>query len=196
VSRDGGATWTTRELPASFLKVSPGSATTLYANQRTDTGFQALPPGTDIVQRSTDRGATWTTILEIPDRIVSGIGLDPSDPQRIVVAAQNVQFGKVDTLVQWTADGGATWHPLPLQSFAVSSLVPDPLVPHGFLAGTGVGAFASADSGASWTRLGVGLPRLPTELRLDPGSPSTVYAATEGGGIYRLERARLVRTVP
>jgi photosystem II stability/assembly factor-like uncharacterized protein len=189
VSRDGGATWTTRELHASFLEVSPGSAATLYANSRTAT-FPQLP-GMDSVERSTDRGATWTTILEIPDGLISAIGLDPLDPQRVVVASQrilSIVSGAIETTIQWTADGGTTWHVLPTQSFAVLSLVPDPLVPHGFLAGTGVGAFASADGGATWTRLGVGLPRALTSLSLDPSSSRTVYAATEGGGVYRLER--------
>ena len=92
--------------------------------------------------------------------------------------------------VLWTADGGATWSPgvFPPEVRLVGRFLPDPLVPHGFLVGTDAGAFASADGGATWTRLGEGLPRARTHLSLAPGSPRTVYAATEGGGVYRLER--------
>jgi len=189
VSRDGGTTWTSRPFAAGVLTVAASSPTTLYANGTT---AGAVGPGNDdSVQRSTDRGATWTTILRVTGGTVTSIGTDPADPQRIVVAHGKLDADSLVTSeILWTADGGATWHvgDLPVQPAAVGNFLPDPLVPHGFLAGTSAGAFASADGGATWTRLGEGLPQIITRLSLDPSSPSTVYAATQGGGIYRLER--------
>jgi photosystem II stability/assembly factor-like uncharacterized protein len=193
VSRDDGTTWTSRPLLAGVLTVSAIAPTTLYANGTT---ASAVGPGNDdSVERSTDGGATWTTILTVTGGTVTSIGTDPADPRRIVVA-----HGKLDadslatTEVFWTADGGATWQvgDLPIQPTAqpatVRNILPDPLTSHGFLAGTSSGAFASADGGATWAPLGEGLLQITTQLSLDPNSPHTVYAATQGGGIYRLER--------
>jgi photosystem II stability/assembly factor-like uncharacterized protein len=187
VSLDGGATWATRPLAAQFLAVTPGSPATLYANTK---DLASAFTAKDGVQRSTDRGATWTTILTISGGSVSSIGLDPADPRRIVVTYYRADAtGR--SAVLWTADGGATWSPgvVPPEVRVVVGFLPDPLVPHGFLMGTDAGAFASADGGATWAPLGQGLPRTAfTRLSLDPSSPRTVYAATKGGGIYRLER--------
>jgi photosystem II stability/assembly factor-like uncharacterized protein len=189
ISLDKGATWTARSLNAGILAVAAGSPTTLYANSTT---ASAAGPGIDdFLQRSTDRGATWTTILTVADGTLASIGTDPADPQRVVVAHRRLDALSRDiTEILWTADGGATWHVGALfpQPFAIGKILPDPLVPHGFLAGTSNGAYASADGGATWAPLGAGLPAAFTELSLDPSAPHTVYAATEGGGIYRLER--------
>jgi photosystem II stability/assembly factor-like uncharacterized protein len=145
----------------------------------------------DGVQRSTDRGATWTTILPSTDGAVAAIGVDPADPRRLVVARyRHTVAGPLRTEILTTADGGATWSPgiLPPEAMTLYKILPDPLIPHGFLASTGQGAFASADGGATWSRLGAGLPPISTWLSLDPSSPRTIYAATAGGGVYRLER--------
>ena len=192
VSLDGGATSATRPFAAGVLAVAPGSPATLYANTPKD--FVSDPTATVGVQRSTDRGATWTTILTVTGGgSVTSIGLDPADPRRVVVAHYRADAapGRVASDILWTADGGATWSSgvVPPEVRFVGGFLPDPLVPHGFLMGTDAGAFASADGGATWARLGQGLPRTAlTRLSLDPSSPQTVYAATQGGGIYRLER--------
>jgi photosystem II stability/assembly factor-like uncharacterized protein len=192
-SQDGGTTWTSQPLAVGIFTVAASSPTTFYANGTTS-GVVG-PAGDDSVQRSTDGGATWTTILRVTGGTVTSIGTDPVDPQRIVVAHGQLDADSlVTTELLFTADGGATWQVgnLPVaassQDAAVLNLLPDPLTPHGFLAGTASGAFASADGGATWTPLGAGLPRIVTRLSLDPSSPGTVYAATQGGGIYRLER--------
>ncbi|HEV7519271.1 MAG TPA: hypothetical protein VGR07_23525, partial [Thermoanaerobaculia bacterium] len=188
LSLDGGITWTTRATTASTLAVAPGAPATLYANASP----RVIGPGNpNALRRSTDRGATWTTILAVNGGFLGSIGLDPADSRRIAVSFEHQDAaGLPVTDLLWTADGGATWNQgdLSPQPYRVFTLLPDPLVTHGFLAGTGADAFASADGGATWTRLGEGLPRARTHLSLDPGSPRTLYAATEGGGIYRLER--------
>jgi photosystem II stability/assembly factor-like uncharacterized protein len=194
VSRDGGASWTSRPLAAGVLAVSAADPATLYAN---GTAADAVGPGNDdLVQRSTDRGATWTTLLHVTGGTVTAIGTDPADPQRIVVAHEQFDAdSRVAVELLWTADGGATWQvgdlPLPptAKAASVRNFLPDPLVPHGFLAGTSAGAYASADGGATWTPLGEGLEGLSTFLSLDPASSAILYAATEGGGVYRLVRS-------
>jgi hypothetical protein len=134
---------------------------------------------------------TWTTLLHVTGGTLSSIGTNPADPQRVVVSHLQLDAdSRVMTEILWTADGGTTWHPgdLSPQPAFIGKILPDPLVPHGFLAGTSTGAFASADGGATWSPLGIGLPGAFTQLSLDPSSPTTVYAATQGGGVYRLER--------
>ena len=194
VSRDGGATWTSRPLAAGVLAAAPGSPATLYSSLSAP-GL-LYPLVRDRVQRSADRGETWTTILPSFEGTVAALAVDPADPQRLVVGryrpAANERF---QAEILTTADGGATWSPgvlpaedLPFLTFSFAPILPDPLVPHGFLASTSLGVYASADGGATWSRLGEGLPRIPAVLGLDPSSPQTLYAATQGGGIYRLER--------
>ncbi|MEA2692322.1 MAG: hypothetical protein QOJ16_1709, partial [Acidobacteriota bacterium] len=189
ISLDNGATWSARPLTAGILAVAAGRPATLYANGTTSS---AVGPGNDdSLQRSTDRGLTWTTLLHVTGGTLSSIGTDPADPQRVVVSHLQLDAdSRVTTEILWTADGGTTWHPgdLSPQPAFIGKILPDPLVPHGFLAGTSTGAFASADGGATWSPLGIGLPGAFTQLSLDPSSPTTVYAATQGGGVYRLER--------
>jgi photosystem II stability/assembly factor-like uncharacterized protein len=63
---------------------------------------------------------------------------------------------------------------------------------HGNLGSTGVGIYRSTDSGATWSRLGAGLPSTwsgKAQLAITPGAPNIVYASiadTEAGlGLYR-----------
>jgi photosystem II stability/assembly factor-like uncharacterized protein len=188
VSLDGGTTWTTRPGRAGIFALAPGAPATLYENDAP----RAVGPGqSDRLLKSVDRGATTTPILTVAGGFLSAIGLDSRDPQRIVVAYDHFDASsQVVSSILWTADGGATWNPGVLQPAPseVFTLLADPLVPHGFLAGAANGAFASADGGATWAPLGNGLPRLRIHLGLSPDSPGTVYAATEGGGVYKLER--------
>jgi photosystem II stability/assembly factor-like uncharacterized protein len=193
VSLDGGATWALRlggaSVHAAVLAVAPASPATLYIDDRSP--ILGLP-AQDRLLRSADRGTTWTTLLEVDGGFLYSIGLDPADPQRIVVSFVHLDSARtpVSSEILWTADGGATWSsgtPTPWPG-SIDSVIADPLVPHGFLAGGTAGVFASADGGATWTPVGEGLPRVPVHLSLDPAFPRTLYAATQGAGIYRLER--------
>jgi hypothetical protein len=187
VSLDNGATWKTRRANALILTVAPGSPATLYADQGIDGG----PEARSGVQRSTDRGVTWTTLLELPAGSVRAIAIDPATPRRIVAGFERRdENGELHGGIEISRDYGATWREVGLApgSPGVLSLLADPLVPHGFLAGTRSGVYASPD-GLTWTLLGEGLPRIPViHLSAGPGASHTLYAATEGGGIYNLER--------
>jgi photosystem II stability/assembly factor-like uncharacterized protein len=89
-------------------------------------------------------------------------------------------------------DAGATWRfaPVAPSAPAVHQVVLDPADPERILAGTVGAVYESMDGGASWINLSRGLPRgaLITELIFD--DLGRVYAATDGGGVFRLRDRR------
>lgn len=115
ITRDAGKTWTTLPgtLPglADSLVVSPASAFTLYA------GVDGLG-----IYKSVDGGREWKAInsgLNIPAGsrfLISAIALDPTEPQRIVIAtgvmlgAGKVEYVPLHLMV--SNDGGAEWNVL------------------------------------------------------------------------------------
>lgn len=110
-SLDNGATWTQAgtDLPQDFLGLSidaaPSDPQRLYA-----TGRYGAPDYPGVIERSDDRGATWTR-LDIPaandthPQYLSAI--DPNDPDRIYVRL-DAPSAEPDVLVV-SNDGGATW---------------------------------------------------------------------------------------
>lgn len=115
VTRDAGKTWTTfdKVLPGvtDALEVSPVNVLTVYA------GVDGMG-----MYKSVDGGREWTAInkgLSVPAGarfIVSAIAIDPTEPQRVVIATgvmletQQVHF--VPTKLIESHDGGATWNVL------------------------------------------------------------------------------------
>jgi hypothetical protein len=200
ISLDHGATFTSHPLDAKVLATDPGGSSgpggpgapaTLYANL---TPFEVTGSTFgDGVQRTTDRGATWTKLFDLPGAAIRAIAADPTPgtaPRRIVAGFERQENGGLHGGVEISLDDGATWTEASLapERPGVLSLLADPLVPHGFLAGTRNGVYASPD-GLTWTPLGEGLPRVPVvHLSTDPSFPQTLYAATAGGGIYLLKR--------
>jgi len=68
----------------------------------------------------------------------------------------------------------------------VHQLIQDPDAPDRLLAATETGAFLSPDRGKSWNALHVGPPGTGVRvLAIDPWSPATMYAGTEGKGLYK-----------
>jgi photosystem II stability/assembly factor-like uncharacterized protein len=91
----------------SWLEYQPGSSTTVYATSST---FGSTNSATGLpahVLKSTDNGATWTTIdgtgvNKIPDIPVWSIAISPTDTNRMYVGT--------DLGVFTTIDGGANWY--------------------------------------------------------------------------------------
>ena len=144
--------------------------------------------------RTVNGGASWTKLTGGNGGPFAAVAVDPSNPSAIVASERNVGI--------WvSADGGSTWPGGPFNtgftnaSPAVVTLALDP-------AGSGAiyaadyysGVYRSTDGGKSWSGWPDGgmsglAVRAVKDIALAGG---VVYAATQGGGVFRLGGPALV----
>ena len=144
---------------------------------------------------ATNAGGAWRPLAlpaAMPNRYVSALAIDPSDP-----SGRSVWVGFNGFSRRWiegpgaglghlwkTTDGGTTWTD-------VSGTLPDVpvndvLVARGKLVvATDLGVVMSSDGGATWSRLGSNLP-YTTTLDVHAGPDGRLYAATHGRGIWSI----------
>lgn len=162
--------------------------------------------------KSTDAGATWTSIgLEEAGQIAS-IVVDPNDPDHVYVAAVGHAFGpNSERGVFRSHDGGNSWEKVLFvnNSTGAVDLVMDnqnPAVlyaamwtgarhPWGMVSGSvDGGVFKTEDGGDHWTKLTKGLPQGPVGkigVAVSPVMPNRVWALIDAGdgGVYRSDDA-------
>jgi hypothetical protein len=153
-----------------------------------------LPPNP-----GTSDGWHFATAAGIDNRKISGIDFDPADPRTIYVtlagytaniippghyldANPNIGTGNVFK----STDAGESFIDI---SGNLPRVEADTIVIRNgqLIIGTDVGPFISSDlSGTQWVPLGQGLPNVPVNfLRLRPGHPDELFAATFGRGFWR-----------
>ena len=189
------------------------------ANDRNSTSWG------DGVYRSTDGGATWTHAGLRTSRAIARIVVHPKDPATAYVAATGDLWNAGgERGVYKTTDGGATWKrvlaaPAPHDALAGGGDVAvDPLDPNVVYAalyarqrkpwsfaygpeltgGKDVGGiYKSTDGGASWTKLGGGLPAMTGRIGLSvyAKNPKVVYAVVQSdeGGTTSIDEVRSKR---
>jgi photosystem II stability/assembly factor-like uncharacterized protein len=171
-STNDGATWSfvTPTLPVSktmndyeFRGVSFAGATGIAA---------AISQGFSLVVRTTDGGATWTSVLE-PDRAIYGVLMLPSG---IAFA-----YGEPGRIYRST-DGGASWTQVLAGGNALTSMsFVDANVG---LAGGTSGLYRTTDAGATWTLVttdtATGIDIRPNGVGLAVGS-QFIKRTTDGG---------------
>lgn len=170
-----------------------------------DTGFSNVLAtnvgGDQEPETETSNGWHFATAAGLDNRYITGIAIDPEDVRTIYVALggylsnlrpagsyldpnTNVGSGAVFK----STDAGETFTNisgnLPDMQAATIQLRGDQLI-----IGTDFGAFISTDAtGATWAPLGSGLPNVPVNmLRLQPGNPNMLFAATFGRNIWNYE---------
>ncbi|MBN2563821.1 MAG: hypothetical protein JXQ75_23145 [Phycisphaerae bacterium] len=143
------------------------------------------------IYKTEDCGESWRPVASyIVWAEFMGLAIDPTDTQ--VVYAGSGWEG-----VWKTTNGGSTWDATgpEINSAMVNSIVVDPQHPQHVYAGDNqwesTGVYVSYNGGGQWERYNEGLDNLDVEsLAIDSvvtgdEYPVTLYAGTEGGGVFR-----------
>jgi photosystem II stability/assembly factor-like uncharacterized protein len=208
-SADGGTTFASvwsDDLPQSMGALAIAPDGTLYAGTgEPDHGGGGSYYGTG-VYRSTDSGASWTSMGLADTGAVGRIRIDPTDPQRIFVAAQGRLFDTGgDRGVYLSENGGASWRQVLdglNDSTGAIDLAINPVNPDIVLAamwdklrfpdgreygGPGSGVYRSTDGGETWVRIGAPLPAAEVE----PGRIGVAFAESDPSRAYAITNDRI-----
>jgi photosystem II stability/assembly factor-like uncharacterized protein len=188
-SVDGGATWVHQPLPGggwvTRLAFAPSSPSTVYA-----AGFRVYDGRftRTTAWRSTDGGATWTSIENgLGSSEPTALAIDPVDPRLVYVTVCGY-YCSPDGGIWKSADGGEHWTLTGqgLEPFEVTALAASPIAGVVWAAVADGRIFRSADSGETWRESTGPQARVVYQLTLDPQDPRRVYAATSSG-VWRME---------
>ena len=194
-STDGGSTWTTLPSPLRpfadvvELSIDPRDSHRLLAAVRELGG----------VFLSTDRGETWSMLLE---GRIEGLVRAPSDPDVLYASAPIGSAGQPIEGVCRSDDEGSSWQCSETgltDGRGVTALAVDPRDSSRALAALLVGGLnqkpaearlrRTIDGGATWEPVEPGLPLdgtgVVTDLVIDPRNPEIVWAASTRGGVFR-----------
>jgi len=179
-SNDGGATWQAANDPHSaqqninVLAVDPLNANTAYAG--------TLASG---ILRTKDGGGTWLAL--------NG-GLRSLDVRAIAVDAGNANVlyaGLENGGAYKSVDAGASWQTASAgmdPGASIRSIVIDPTNSQVvYAADLRTGVYRSDNGGTLWVQIDKGLTMRAVEALTISSDGGTLYAATEGGGAFRLD---------
>jgi photosystem II stability/assembly factor-like uncharacterized protein len=211
---DGGTTWTNisdkffKTASVGAVSVAESDPNVIYVGM----GETAIRGSTsshgDGVYRSTDAGATWTSVGLADTRQIARVRIHPQNPDIAYVAAQGHAWGpNPDRGIFRTLDGGKTWKKVLFvdDKTGASDLMMDPTNPRILYAafwqvyrkgwtlqsgGPGGGLYKTIDGGETWKKLAGGLPEGivgKVAVSVSASRPLRVWAMVEAekGGLYR-----------
>jgi photosystem II stability/assembly factor-like uncharacterized protein len=190
-STDGGLTWSAI---SPDLTGNPTVTDPFYPNFGTITTVGPAPMaskvivvGTDTgyIQYSHDGGTTWTksTDPHLPGAYVSRLAIDPSDPNVAYATFSAFRTGGHVPYVMRSADGGVTW--TDISGDLPQATVNDIQVVSGeLLVATDVGVYLSKTGGATWFKVGTGLPLSPIDMIRYQPATQQLFAASFGRGMW------------
>ena len=131
--------------------------------------------------KSTDSGATWAPLEDLPFAYLQALVVDPTTPSTLYAATGDRGIFK-------SVDGGVTWKPRPAAASPprnVQALAIDPLHPQVLYAAAGAGAnsgavYKTVDGGNNWTLVD-SAPGVAQQVAVDARNPNIVYAVWNNG---------------
>lgn len=147
-----------------------------------------------LVSYTSDGGGTWTNVShttpDLPDRYVTGIAINPTDPNEVFVTLAGYRTDCV-----WrTTDAGQHWEnrlgtaPYQLPAIQVNTVRYHPLDPNWVYLGTDLGVFASENKGQTWSVTPLySTHDGPVNVEVDElfwQDNDVLIAATHGRGMY------------
>jgi photosystem II stability/assembly factor-like uncharacterized protein len=182
------------------IAVAPSDPNIIYVG----TGAGIIRPDLSVgdgVYKSTDAGKTWTHLGLRETQMIANIEVDPTNPNRLFVAALGHPYGpNAERGIFRSTDGGKTFEKVLYKDEYVSGndVRIDPKNPNIVYAalwqqqqsyiegaefgGTEGGIFKSTDGGTTWKQLTNGLPAgvIEANLGVSMSAPNTVYAMVAG----------------
>jgi photosystem II stability/assembly factor-like uncharacterized protein len=203
-STDYGSTWEplfdaqpTGSIGA--IAVAPSDPNIIYVG----TGAGIIRPDLAVgngVYKSTDAGKTWTNLGLHDTQMIAMIDVDPTNPNRLFVAALGHPYGpNAERGIFRSTDGGRSFQKVLFKDEYTSAndVRIDPSDPNTVYAtfwqqqqsfieglafgGTGNGIFKSTDGGTTWRQLTAGLPAvIQANLGVAPSNSRILYATVAG----------------
>jgi photosystem II stability/assembly factor-like uncharacterized protein len=179
-SSDGGSVW--RASPAEAL--GNRSVLSLVVHPDNPDVVYAATAGAGVL-KSVDGGRTWASRNGgVPTLNARSLAIDPKAPDTIYL-------GTEDAAVFKSTDAGAGWRSASAgldPAAAVRAIVIDPANPSVLWAGDlRSGVYRSADGAATWVRVNEGLRTRAVRALAISSDGGTLYAGTEGEGVFRLD---------
>jgi photosystem II stability/assembly factor-like uncharacterized protein len=179
-STDGGATWK----PANDAFMSTKGIGTLAVDPKyPDTVYAGVVQSG--IYRTTDGGLSWqpsNTGLSILD--VRSIAIDPRDTNVVYAGTEGASLYK-------STDRGAHWISYSAgmnPTSRIRDIVIDPTDSQTlYAAEIGTGVYKSGNGGKLWTEINRGLRMHAAKALAISSDGGTLYAATEGEGVFRLD---------
>ncbi len=154
----------------------------------------------DGMYKSTDGGKTWTHLGLRDSEMIAMIDVDPTNPNRLFVAALGHPYGpNAERGIFRSTDGGQTFQKVLYRDEYTSGndVRIDPsnvnivyatlwqqqqsFIEGGGFGGAGTGIYKSVDGGTTWTPLTQGLPQvIQANLAIAPSNSRTIYATIAG----------------
>ena len=208
---NGGTTWNSlfdkeRTLSIGDLALEPGNSDVIYAGTGEANTRNSVSFGRGMY-KSTDGGKSWRFIGLGDTRHIARVMVSPSDVKTVYACAVGHIGGpNAERGVFVSRDAGATWSKSLFvdDRHGCADLDIDPKNPNivyavmwhfdrkqwTFTSGSEQGGiFKSVDGGATWKKLGGGLPKLlgRVGVKVAPSSPNVVYAIAESkeGYVWR-----------
>jgi len=144
-----------------------------------------------------DGGLNWNKISDdLPERWISSVAADPFNKSKVYVTLSGYRWDEYIPHVLMSENNGETWMDISgnLPEGPVNEIIIDPEKPSYLYVATDMGVYYSSSDGETWDIASSGMPIIVvTDLRLH-NPTRTLFAATYGRGMYKLDLSILLNT--